>query len=391
MRYGKWVVAAGALLALVLALLSIDREPAGPSVADAAESWRSEPVAPGEAALVLPTPQGRGCGQVATGLAALQDRAWVSYACFTGAGDESAPQPDPATAVGELRPDGQVERLELPADTIAPITVQDVSPDGTLWALQQGVVLSRTPGDDWRSIDTAPATSDIRDDVIDLDVLDNGALYLARRTSITLVRPGAPTVTLAADPERSETTSTYYADEAVTRPRPAEGARLPTLTGLTVLPDGTVVALATDSVLTLDAQGVLRTVVTPRSSGDDPTTRLFRTAVRDGGTGSYLSEALPDGGGVLVYDQRAGRILRIGLDGSIALVAGRPANSIGGPEDGDVSGTDWGPGGDRALGLDEVRLGIGGTFESSVGMAMLADGQLLATTSSGGVVRLSLP
>lgn len=387
MKYGKWVVAAGALLALVVTLSSIRGEP-GPAVAGPAQTWSSLPVAAGEAALVLPTPAGDGCAQSATGITALEQRAWVSYVCRPDAGDEAGPPPNPATAVDELQPDGQVERLETPDDALHPLTVQDVGPDGTLWALQQGVVLARPPGGSWSTVGSGAASSG---DVVDLEVLDNGFLYLAHRSSITLVRPEGPPVELVSDPERSEETGTFYADESETGARPADGARLPTLTGLTVLPNGTVVLLATDSVLTLDPQGALRTVVTPKSSGDDPATRLVRAVVRDGGSGSYLAEAIADEGGVLVYDQRAGRILRIGLDGSMSLVAGRPANQIGGPEDGDVRGTDWGSDGDRVVALDEVRLGIGGTAGSSVGMAQLDDGQLLVTTSNGGVVRLGVP
>jgi hypothetical protein len=384
-KYGKWVVAAVALLALVLALSSIR---GGPSVADPAESWDSDPVAAGQAALVLPTPEAGGCEQRANGIAASAQRAWVSYACVPGAGDEPATPVDPATAVDELHPDGEVQRLEEPEDTLSPLAVEDVGPDGTLWGLQQGAVLTRPPGGAWRTVDAGPATGG---DVVDVEVIDNGFVYLARRSSITLVRPEGPPVELVSDPERSGDAGTFYADEAATGARPAEGARLPTLTGITVLANGTVVMLATDSVLTLDPQGALRTVVTPKSSGDDPASRLVRAVVRDGGSGSYLADAVVHGDDVLVYDQRGGRILRVGLDGSVALVAGRPANSIGGPEDGDVSGTDWGPEGDRVVALDQVRLGVGGTDRPTVGMALLDDGQLLATTTNGGVVRLGLP
>lgn len=387
MKYGKWVVAAGALLALVVTLSSIRGEP-GPSLAGPAETWSNQPVSAGDAALVLPTPEGDGCEQSAAGIAALEQRAWVSYVCVPPADAEPGPPPDPATAVDELRPDGQVERLEPPDDALSPLTVKDVGPDGTLWALQQGAVLTRPPGGSWSTVDSGAAGSG---EVIDLEVVDNGFLYLARRSSITLVRPEGPPVELVSDPERSEETGTFYTDESATGTRPAEGARLPTLTGLTVLPDGTVVLLATDSVLTLDPQGALRTVVTPKSSGEDPATRLVRAVVRDGGSGSYLADAIAVQDGLLVYDQRAGRILRIGLDGSIALVAGRPANQIGGPEDGDVSGTDWGSDNERVVALDEVRLGIGSTDRPRVGMALLDDGQLLATTSNGGVVRLGVP
>lgn len=207
-----------------------------------------------------------------------------------------------------------------------------------------------------------------------------------RRTRWWSSRRTAPR-TLLSDPRRAVTTSTSYVDEADPGPRPAASGPLPTLTGLTVLDDGTVLLLATDSVLALDPDGTLQTLVSPRTSGTDPATRLYRAAVRDGGSGSYLASALPYGDGALVHDQGAGRLLLVDREGELRRLAGRPANRIGGPQDAAAALDPL----DGRADLDEVPLGVGGTLGRAVRMALLDDGQLLLSSPRQGVLRLGLP
>ena len=376
----RWLAVAAAGFALTIPVAVVVNEDRSSGLAPPADTWRHESVPPGRAALALRTPQGDDCGQTMTSVAGTGQTAHVSYACYPPAGDESAPVPDPGYAVDRLLPNGVVERLPPADDRRSPVKVEHVGADGTVWALQRGVVRTRPPGGAWTA--DVGATSNVLDDVVDLEFTADGSVYELRRYRVSVQPARGPARVLVEDRARAETTSTYYLDDNGGPP-----TDLPTLTGLTVLDDGTVVLLATDSVLVLEGDGSLRKVVTPRTSGDDPRTRLGRSAVRDGGTGSYLISPIPCGRDVLVYDQRAGRILRISLDGSIRHVAGRPASRIGGPESGVVTGSGWQQG---EIGVEDVHLGIGGTFEPSLGMALLDDDQLLVATSHDGLVRIGL-
>lgn len=385
---------AGVVLAAVVvatAVVVVQRQSAavpGPST-----SWRPAAVAPGTAELVAGTGVGRNCFASTTSVAARGKSVFAAAICEPGAGDESAPVATPAYAVDALTGDGAIARLGTLVDKRARLTVESVGPDGTLWALQGGSVLTRSPGGRFTTLDLGPGVNEsdsfTGDDVVDLDVGGDGTVLFARLHEVS-VRPAVGPLWVIAGGPGGSVGQTDYADQAVPNARPALGAPLPTVTGVTTRSDGTVVILTTDSVLTVDGRGVLRTLVSPASS-TDPAVRLVRAAVRDGGSGSYLSDAAPYGDDILMYDQAGARVLRVDVDGNTTLVAGTPVNRIGTPGRG--VGPDrveqWGADGKAVLPLDEVRLGYGGSLGRSVRLAVLGDGQVL-TSSTEGVIRLGL-
>lgn len=381
-------VAAAAVGSALLVDRARSAELAGP-----ADRWDTTAVAEGMAARVAgPDGTGKNCAHYETAVAAGTASVWVSQACVTGAGDERAPQPDPAHAVDQLKPDGSVERLPPTDDRDAPLTVEDVASDGTLWGLQNGRVLKAAPGGQFVALD-AFGSDQMRttDDVVDLDVADDGTVYLAAGHSVVALSLSGATRLVAGAFEGGSTGQTDYANQAVPNRRPAVGEPLPTVTGVTALPDGTVIVLVVDTVLAVDPDGRMRTVVSPATAGTDPATRLRRARVRDGGSGSYLADAVPYGGDVLVYDQTGGRVLRLTEQGKLTRVAGGTADENGFSSFGPGGHrAQWDPDADRRLPVDAVRLRAGGTLGRAVRLAVTNDGQVLVVAGGQGVVRLGL-
>lgn len=387
------LLACGAVAAAAVALpFALDRV-RGAELAGPAERWDTTAVADGMAARVAgPDGTGKNCFHYETAVAASASSVWVSQVCVTGPGDETAPQPDPAHAVDVLKPDGSVQRLPPADDREAPLTVEDIASDGTIWALQNGRVLKATPGGSFVPLE-AFGSDQMRttDDIVDLDVTDDGTVYVAAGHSVVALSPSGATRLVAGALEGGSTGQTDYADQAVPDPRPAVGEPLPTVTGVTAMPDGTVIVLAVDTVLAVDPAGGMRTLISPATAGDDPATRLRRARVRDGGSGAYLADAVPYGGDVLIYDQTGGRILRLTKQGKLTHLAGGTADENGfsalGPGG---HRTQWGPDADRRLPVDTVRLAAGGTLRRAVRLAVMDDGQVLAVAGGQGVVRLGL-
>lgn len=248
--------------------------------------------------------------------------------------------------------------------------------------------MSRAPGGSFvrREAGLGADPSFIGGEIIDLDVQDDGSVLLAGLHTISVLPVDGPARTFAGGPGGS-VGQTDYVDQSMPNPRPALGSPLPTVTGVTGQPDGTVIVLAVDSVLSVDGDGLLRTLASPASSAD-PATRLVRAAVRDGGSGSLLTDALPYGRDVLLYDSGGARVLRLDPAGDITLLAGGPVDKNGDPVRG--VGVDpreqWGKKGDTGVALDEVLLPYGPTRT----MSLLANGDLLLTANEG-VVALGIP
>lgn len=250
----------------------------------------------------------------------------VSQTCVTGAGDETAPQPDPSSAVDELREVGTVDPLPAAANKKIVLNVEAVAPDGTLWALQNGKVLKAEPDGPFTIVDTPFGKDELRgaDDVVDLALADDGTAYLAAPQAVAALDPSGRARLIAGALVGGTAPTRVYADQKVPNVRPALGQLLPTVTGITVKPDATVIVLALDTVL---AAGV------------------------------------PYGDDVLLYDGAGGRILRMDDTGRLTRVAGGTADKNGFSDFGECGGRDqWGPDGSRVLaiaaGQGVVRLGL---------------------------------
>ena len=339
----------------------------------------------GQAASVAgPAEPPRDCFQTTTGVAARGDDVWTSDDCLPGTGDESVTFAEPRYAIERLRPDGSVQRLEpveIDGESVSYVKVLAVGPDGTLFATgADGELLTRSPDGTWRRPPEGGTP-------VGVHVGDDGVTYLADRNAVRALTTGGGERTLAGDPDAPYNGETVYADQAVPNPRPSVSSEIPTLTGLTVRRDGTVVLLATDSILTLDPQGTLRTLVAPDSSGTDPQTRLVRAGLHGSGPGSSLVSAVPYGDDVLVYDLSAGRLLRVDGAGWITFVAGDATDTGGAPASG------YRPLADIAEQVadrgKQVSLGEA-SLNAVTGLAVL-DGQLLLAASERGVLRLGLP
>lgn len=361
----------------------------GAELAGPATRWETAPVPDGMAARVAgPDGTGKNCYHYETAVAAGAGSVWVSQTCVTGAGDETAPQPDPAHAVDILLPDGSVERLPAPPGRVAPLTVEDVAPDGTLWALQNGQVLKAEPGGPFKAVDTPFGVDQTltSDNVVDLALAQDGTVYLAAAHSVVALAPSGKT-RLVAGGEGGSAPSKDYADQEVPNPRRAVGQPLPTVTGVTVKSNGTVIILALDTVLAVGVDGTMRTLISPATAGTDPATRLRRDRVRNGGSGTVLAAAAPYGDDVLLYDGAAGRILRLDDAGRLTRVAGGTADENGFSSFGPQGHREqWGRDGEEVLPLNDVRL----ASAAAVDFAVLPDGQVLAVAANQGVVRLGL-
>lgn len=388
-RSGR-LVAALAVVAVVVGGGYAFLESRGADLAGPPDRWETAPVAAGTAARVAaPDGRGKNCEHQETAVAAGAASVFVSSTCVTGAGDETAPQPDPAYAVDALREDGTVERLPTVADRELALNVEAVAPDGTLWALQNGQVLRAEPDGPFTVVDTPFGKDEFRvaDNVVDLALAEDGTVYLAAPQAVAALGPSGDTRLVAGALAGGTAPNRVYADQAVPNPRPALGTLLPTVTGITVRSDGTVIVLALDTVLAVGTDGTLRTLVSPATAGTDPGTRLRRDRVQNGGSGTVLAAAAPYGDDVLLYDGAGGRILRLDDASRLTRVAGGTADENGFSDLGECGGRDqWGPDGDRVLPLDQVRLACG----EAVDFAVLDDGQVLAVAAGQGVVRLGL-
>lgn len=358
----------------------------GPQIAPAPARWSSAALPVGQAASVAgPAEPPRDCFQTTTGVAARGDDIWTSDDCLAGAGDDDAAAATPRYAIDRLRPDGTVQRLEpveIDGAAVGYVKVEAVGPDGTLFATgEDGELITRSPDGRWRRPPEGGTPVDVHVDEV-------GAAYLADRNAVRVLSAGGVGRILVGDPDAPYNGVTGYADQAVPNPRPAASSEIPTLTGITVRRDGTVVLLATDTILTVDPQGMLRTLVTPDSSGSDPRTRLVRADPLRSSPGSSLVSAVPYGDDVLVYDLSAGRLLRVDAAGGITSVAGDAADEDGAPASG------YRP---RAAIAEQVanrgrQVPLAEASLSSVtgGLAVL-DGQLLMGAGERGVLRLGLP
>lgn len=360
----------------------------GADVAGPPNRWDTAAVPEGMAARVaVPNGQGRNCYHYEQAIAAGTSSVWVSSACQEDAG--GGPVPNPAYAVDRLRDDGSVDRLPTLDDARNPLTVEAVAPDGTLWALQDGKVLKAEPDGPFQVVETPFGDTQylVADNAVDLALAEDGTVYIAASQAVTALAPSGQTRLVAGKLTGGTAPNRAYADQQVPNPRPAVGELLPTVTGITVKPDGTVIVLALDTVLAVNRDGTMTTLVSPATAGTDPRTRLRRDRVQNGGSGTVLAAAAPYGGDVLLFDGAAGRILRLDDDGRLTHVAGGTADRDGGSDFGPLGHKEqWGPDGDRVLPLHQVRLASG----LSVDLAVLEDGQVLAVAAGQGVVRLGL-
>jgi hypothetical protein len=213
-----------------------------------------------------------------------------------------------------------------------------VAPDGSLyiWDRDSRRIVSDAGTGTWNSVVDIPA-SVTQFQPIDATVARDGTLYVKTDASVFRVRAGHLEI-VAGTEEVLADGQTFPPPDIGPFPRPATSQPLPLLTGLTLSPDGDLLAATASAILGIDQTGDMRIVADSETTKGQPAAISPLHEVEGAVVGSAITGIAATGtGDLLLSDTGLQRVIRISGGKVSVVVQDVAAMSPGEPFDANTS------------------------------------------------------